>query len=139
LRFKSLILTSLLCIATVGPTLAQSATPEGSWRDKYGTIFDISLCGGGTDICAILIDIQGESRTEENLAYVNQQVLQASQTAANEWQGTVIYNGSEAAAKVTQNGPDSLSIQGCRAAILCQTLVFNRIDPSEAKPAAPGN
>jgi hypothetical protein len=32
-----------------------------------------------------------------------------------------------------------MSIQGCRAVILCQTLVFSRIDGSEAKPAAPAD
>ena len=136
MRCKPLILACFLCAAPVGAALAQTATPEGSWRDRYGTIFDISLCGNGTDLCATLIDIQGDSRTEKNLAYVNQQVLEAARTAANEWRGTVIYNGSEAAAKVTQNGPDTLSIQGCRA-ILCRTLVFRRISRGEAGLAAP--
>ena len=40
--------------------------------------------------------------------------------------GTVIYNGSEANATVGQNGPDSISITGCRM-ILCQTIVFSRM------------
>lgn len=115
-------------VLSVSPVVAaaQEAGPQGTWRDEFGTIFEISLCGDGSDLCAILIDVQGKSRTEQNLAYVNQQVLQADQTAETEWKGTVIYNGSEANATVSQNGPDSLSITGCRM-ILCQTIVFSRM------------
>lgn len=125
MRIRSLVVGAMLCALPFG-ALAQDASPEGVWRDEFGTIFDISLCGSGTDLCAILVDVQGKSRTEQNLAYVNQQVLQAEQTAEHEWKGSVIYNGSEAGATVSQNSPDSLSITGCRV-ILCQTLVFNRM------------
>jgi uncharacterized protein (DUF2147 family) len=124
-RYLSLVVA--LCLSLpFGAALAQSASPEGTWRDKYGTIFEISLCGNGTDLCAILKDVQGEARNDKNLAYVGKQVLQASQTAQHEWQGTVIYNGSEAQATVTEDGPDVLSIKGCRG-IFCDTLVFSRV------------
>lgn len=125
MRFIPLIAACVL-LATPLSTFAQEANPEGTWQDEYGTIFEISLCGQGTDLCAILIDVQGESRTEQNLAYINQQVLQAAQTTATEWKGKVIYNGSEADATITQDAPDTLSITGCRM-ILCQTIVFNRM------------
>ena len=125
MAIKQLVLATLFCVPAL-TTFAQEPNPEGTWRDEYGTIFQISLCGDGTGLCAKLIDVQGKSRTEENLAYVNQQVLQADQTAEAEWKGTVIYNGSEAGATINQNGPDTLSITGCRM-ILCQTLVFNRM------------
>jgi hypothetical protein len=108
-------------------SLAQEATPEGVWRDEYGTTLKISLCGDGTQLCAVLLDVQGESRTEANLAYVNQQVLQADMTAPNKWQGTVVFDGKEAHSTITQVAADTIEIEGCRAAILCQTLAFNRV------------
>ena len=58
---------------------------------------------------------------------MNQQIMQADMTAPNEWRGTVIFEGSEAASTLTQVGPDTIEIQGCRVAILCQTLTFNRV------------
>lgn len=121
---KSLVVAVLVCLPT-GAAIAQDASPEGRWRDEYGTIFEISRCGHGGDLCAILIDVQGKSRTERNLAYVNQQVLRASQTAETEWKGTVLYNGNQANATVTQHGPETLSITGCQA-IFCNTLVFTK-------------
>lgn len=110
------------------PVAAQSAAnPNGAWVDSYGTAFEFKLCGDGTDLCGVLKDVQGKSRTPDNLAYVNQQVVTAEQVAANEWKGTVIYDGAQAAATVKQTSPDTIKITGCRAAILCQTLTFNRV------------
>lgn len=133
---KTTFAIGLLCAAIAVPALAQDAAatgeaaaitdPSGTFVDEFGTSFSFSLCGSGTDLCGTLIDVQGESRTEANLAFVNQQVIQAAQTAPNEWQGTVMFDGAEAAATVTQTGPDSIEVQGCRAAVLCQTLKFNR-------------
>jgi uncharacterized protein (DUF2147 family) len=104
---------------------AAAPNPEGVFVDEYGTSFTFSLCGDGTALCGVLNDIQGDSRTEENLAYVGQQVMQADAVAPNEWKGTVILNGDEAAATVTQTGPDTVDIEGCRG-IFCSTLTFTR-------------
>ena len=108
--------------------MAQEATPEGDWRDSYGTILRLSLCGDGTQLCGVLIDVQGESRTEENLAYVNQQVMQADRTGPLEWQGSVVFDGNAAQATITQIAPDTIEIEGCRVVVLCETLAFHRLD-----------
>lgn len=109
------------------PTAAQSVTPTGAWVDRFGTAFEFSICGDGTSLCGVLKDVQGKSRTPDNLAYVNRQVVRAKQVSANEWKGTVVYDGAQAAATVTQVAPDTIKITGCRAAIFCQTLTFNRV------------
>lgn len=136
---KTTFAISLLCAATALPTFAQDANPtaegdavtqitdpNGNFVDEFGTSFAFSLCGEGTELCGILTNVEGKSRTEENLAYLNEQVIQASQTAPNEWKGTVIFDGSEAAATITQTSADSIEVEGCRG-ILCQTLVFSRV------------
>ena len=107
--------------------VAQQPSPNGTWRDEFGTTLQFSLCGDGTQLCAVLLDVQGESRTEDNLAFLNQQIMQADQTAANEWKGSVMFDGSEAQSTITQVGPDTMEIEGCRAAVLCQTLSFGRV------------
>ena len=129
MRIKTIIAAGLLCSASLLPTFAQEATradPSGVFKDSYGTTFTFSLCGEGTDLCGVLNDVQGRSRTEENLQYVGQQVMQADLTAPNKWKGTVIFDGSRASATITQTGPDTVAIQGCRG-IFCQTLEFERV------------
>lgn len=104
-----------------------NASPDGDWRDEFGTTLRLSLCGDGTQLCAVLLDVQGESRTADNLAYLNRQIMQAEMTAPDTWQGQVMFGGSQADSKITQVAPDTIEIQGCRAAILCQTLAFSRL------------
>lgn len=119
-----------LCAAVLfsASAFAQDATPAGEWQDEAGTIVNISLCGDDrTQLCVVLLDIQGSSRTEANLAYVNQQIMQGEMTGPNEWQGSVMFEGSEAQGTLTQVAPDTIEIQGCRAGIFCQTLAFQRI------------
>lgn len=101
--------------------------PTGTFVDEFGTSFTFSLCGdAGTDLCAVLATLKGESATPENLAFVGKQVMQAKQTAASEWKGSLTAGGISADATVTQTGPDTIDIQGCRAAVLCKTLAYNR-------------
>ena len=109
------------------PAAAQNVNPNGAWVDSFGTSFEFSLCGTGTDLCGVLKDVQGKSRTPDNLAYVNKQVVTAQQVASNEWKGTVVFDGAKAAATVKQTAPDTIKITGCRAGIFCQTLTFNRV------------
>ncbi|KKB76115.1 hypothetical protein VW29_20340 [Devosia limi DSM 17137] len=112
--------------AAAAPEAAVAVDPSGTFVDEYGTSFQFSLCGDGTDLCGVLTNLEGNSATEENLAFVGKQVMQATQTAANEWKGSLTAGGISAEATVTQVGPDTIEIQGCRAAILCQTLAYNR-------------
>jgi hypothetical protein len=134
---------ALLLIACAAPAHAQDASatdlvetqstdaslagPVGTFVDEFGTSFEFSLCGEtGTDLCGVLTNLEGDSATEENLAFVGQQVMQAPQTAPNEWKGSLVAGGISADATVTLTGPDTIEIEGCRAAILCQTLAYQR-------------
>ncbi len=105
---------------------AAAASPEGTFVDSFGTSFTFTLCGdAGTSLCGVLTTLMGDSATEENLAFVGQQVMQAEPSGPNEWKGSLSAGGISAEATVTQTGPDTIDIQGCRA-ILCQTLTYNR-------------
>jgi hypothetical protein len=135
---KTTFAIGLLLAANAMPAFAQDAAaelaaapaaadPSGDFVDEFGTSFSFTLCGdSGTDLCAVLTNLEGESANEENLAFVGQQVMQAEQTAPNEWKGTLAAGGMSAEATITQTGPDSIEIQGCRAAVLCQTLAYSR-------------
>lgn len=130
------IAITLLCTSAVVPALAQkapsaaretqAADPSGTFVDEYGTSFTFSLCGDGTALCGVLNELKGKSATEENLEYVGKQVMQAQQSAPNEWKGALEAGGISASATVTQVSADTIEITGCRA-ILCQTLAYNRV------------
>jgi hypothetical protein len=126
---KSIAFGLLIAAVTV-PSLAQAAAtgtdPSGKFVDEFGTSFEFSLCGDGTNLCGVLTNLEGASATEENLAFVGKQVMQAEQSAPNEWKGSLAAGGMSADATVTQTGPDTIEIQGCRAAVLCQTLAYHR-------------
>ncbi|WP_332687828.1 hypothetical protein [Devosia sp.] len=112
--------------ATTEP-VAEATDPSGTFVDEFGTSFTFSLCGeAGTDLCGVLNTLEGESATEENLAFVGKLVMQAVQTAPNQWKGSLAAGGMSAEATVTQTSPDTIDIEGCRAAILCQTLTYSR-------------
>lgn len=126
--FKAITAISFALAALAVPAMAQqTATPDGVWQDRWGTTFTFSLCGDGTDLCGTLNDIQGESRTPENLAYVNEQVVVAEQTAPNRWEGQIALNGGTAKAIVEQVGPNTIEITGCQAGIFCSTLTYQRV------------
>lgn len=131
------VAVSLLAAGLVAPTMAQDAAataeapavadPTGTFVDEYGTSFQFSLCGeSGADLCGTLVTLQGESATPENLAFVGTQVMQAAQSGPNEWKGALEAGGISAEATVTLTSPDTIDIQGCRAAVLCQTLTYTR-------------
>jgi len=124
--FKVFMATSIALAALAAPAFAQdAANPDGVWKDKWGTTFTFSTCGEGK-LCGVLNDVQGDSRTEENLAFVDQQVVSADQTAANKWEGNIAMGSSSAKAIVEQVDANTLTITGCRAQILCQTLTYER-------------
>jgi hypothetical protein len=125
--FKAIAATSIALAAFVAPAIAQSSlTPNGVWQDRWGTTFTFELCGDGTALCGVLNELKGNSATEENLALVGKDVVQASQTAPNKWEGQIALNGGGAKAIVTLVDADTLEITGCQA-VLCQTLEYERI------------
>lgn len=123
---KSLIAAATLAALFAGPALAQDMNPNGTWVDRWGTSFTFELCGDGTQLCGTLNDIQGDSRTEENLAFVGQQVVQGNLVGPNKWEGSIALNGGNATATVEQTGPDTIKITGCQAVILCSSIDYQR-------------
>lgn len=148
---KTTIAIGALCLAATMPGFAQDAAapaageaaattteapateaaaaidPSGTFVDEFGTSFTFSLCGDdGTALCGVLNTLEGESATEENLAFVGKQVMQAQRVADNQWKGALTAGGISAEATVTMTSPDTIDIEGCRAVILCQTLTYAR-------------
>mgnify|MGYP006965303504 FL=1 len=123
---KTFLAAAAVAAAFAAPAIGQSAAdPAGVWQDRWGTTFTFRLCGDGTQLCGTLNDIQGDSRTEENLAYVNQQVVKAEQTAPGTWEGQIALNGTNAKAIVELTGPDTIKLTGCQ--LLCSSIEYQRM------------
>jgi hypothetical protein len=132
MRFaRTAFATSFLIAASALPSFAQDARsgldPNGTFVDSFGTSFSFSLCGeAGTDLCGVLTNLEGESATEENLAFVGKQVMRAAQSAPNQWKGSISSGDIRADATITMVDPNTIEIQGCQAVILCKTLAYRR-------------
>lgn len=123
---RTIAAAAALLAALAAPALAQDMDPNGTWVDRWGTSFTFELCGDGTQLCGVLNDIQGDSRTEENLQFVNQQVVQGDMVGPNKWQGAIALNGGNATATVELTAADTLKITGCQAVIFCSSIDYHR-------------
>lgn len=124
--FKALAVTTIALAALAAPAIAQSAaSPNGVWQDRWGTTFTFKVCGDGTKLCGTLNQLKGDSATPENLAFVNEQVVQARQVGPNKWEGQIALNGGGAKAIVTIVDANTLKITGCQ--VLCSTVTYERI------------
>lgn len=126
MMLKTFVAAAAFAAALAAPALGQAvADPGGVWQDRWGTTFTFQLCGDGTQLCGTLNDIQGDSRTQENLAYVDQQVVQAEQTGPGTWEGQIALNGGNAKAIVELTGPDTIKLTGCQ--LLCSRIEYQRV------------
>ena len=105
MRIPKILVIGALCAATAIPVFAATMVPSGTFVDSWGTSFKFSPCGDGTDLCGVLTNLEGKSATEENLAFVGRQVMQAEQVAPNQWKGQLSAGGISA---TTGMGPTDL-------------------------------
>jgi uncharacterized protein (DUF2147 family) len=129
MTFKPFVAALALAATMALPAFAQSASegPVGTWQDQWGTTFTFTMCGDGTQLCGVLNDIQGDSRTEESIALVDTQVVQANQTGPGQWEGAINVDGNEAQATLALVDENTIEITGCRAGILCSTIAYERV------------
>ena len=122
------IVALALVLSAVVPSFAQGPTPVGTWQTTTGeSRFAVSLCGDGTQLCAKLTWLREDAKSPENLAQLNRFVIRhAKLTAANQWQGTVTYEGHTVDGSVTLVSQNRLSLRGCQF-IACQQVEFVRL------------
>jgi uncharacterized protein (DUF2147 family) len=115
-----------LCVAT--PAFAQDLTPVGTWQTATGeSRYAVSYCGDGTQLCARLTWLRKDARKPENVAMLNQLVVNGAEpVAANKWRGMVRYEGNTVSGSVTMLSADRMKLQGCQF-IACKNVEFVRI------------
>jgi len=111
----------------IAPALAGGANPEGSWQSANGEAqVKVTLCGDGTQLCARLISVSGEARTEGNLELLNAYVVnEASPVTETKWRGTVHFDGDSAMGSIELVSDTTMTVSGCK--LLCRTFEFTRV------------
>jgi uncharacterized protein (DUF2147 family) len=113
---------------TAVPVLAAPASPVGSWEVTTGEArYKVTACGDAGELCARLIWLRDDQRSEKNLAVLNKYVVRgAERTGANVWQGNVVFDGKAYEGKMTLKSTNYMTLKGC-SGILCQTYPLTRI------------
>ncbi len=117
-----------LAIATLSaaPALAAGATPVGTWQVTTGEArYRVTSCSGG--LCAKLVWLRSDARTEDNLALLNKYVVRgAAPAGGGKWNGNVTLNGHSYDGTMQLVSKNYMTLKGC-SGILCQTYEFTRI------------
>ena len=118
----------LATICATAPVYALAGDPTGTWQTTTGeSRYKVSYCGDGAQLCAKLVWLRDDARTQENLAYLNHYVVKGAAPAAdNKWQGQVNYAGDTFAGTLTMTSTDSLKLNGCQG-MFCKTMNFSRV------------
>ncbi|MEO6395904.1 MAG: DUF2147 domain-containing protein [Devosia sp.] len=125
-KFISALAMALL---TAAPALAGGATPIGQWEVTTGEArYKISSCGKNGDLlCAKLVWLRADERTQDNLAVLNTYVVKGAESAGtNKWTGNVVFDGRAYEGTLTMVSKNYLKLKGC-AGILCQTYELTRV------------
>jgi uncharacterized protein (DUF2147 family) len=110
-----------LALATT-PVLA--ADPTGIWQANDGkSRYKITECAKGA-LCAQLIWLR--DKDDKNIGYLNQVIVQGTQSAENQWTGTVMQGGDIYDGTMVLTGEDSLKVNGCKG-VFCQTVRLSRV------------
>jgi uncharacterized protein (DUF2147 family) len=106
------------------PVAALAADPTGIWQANDGkSRYKITNCADGA-LCARLIWLR--DKDDKNIAYLNQVIVQGTQSAENKWTGTVKQGGDTYAGTMIMTGEDSLKVNGCQG-VFCQTVRLSRV------------
>ncbi|CAN7541728.1 DUF2147 domain-containing protein [Devosia sp. LjRoot16] len=111
-----------LCAAA--PVYAIAADPTGTWQADDGkSRYKITECGSGA-LCARLIWLR--DKDDVNRQYLNQVIVQGTQSSDNKWTGTVKNAGDVYSGTMIMTGSDSLKVNGCQG-VFCQTVRLSRV------------
>jgi uncharacterized protein (DUF2147 family) len=124
---KTIALLGSVLFGLVAPAQAQDLSPAGTWKSATGeSRYNVSYCGDGTQLCAVLTWLRDDAQTDENLKLLNGYVMQgATMTGENQWKGKVRFGGQSANGKLIMNSANSMVLSGCKMGI-CKTFEFVR-------------
>lgn len=122
--FKTIAAGLVAMTLAAAPTVTLAADPTGIWQAHDGkSRYKITNCSDGT-LCARLIWLR--DKDDKNIQYLNQVIVQGTQSAENKWTGTVKQGGDTYDGTMIMLDEDSLKVNGCRG-VFCQTVNLSRV------------
>lgn len=121
---KKLASAALATLLATAPVYAIAADPTGTWQADDGkSRYKITNCAHDA-LCARLIWLR--DKDDVNMQYLNQVIVQGTQSSENKWTGTVKHDGDTYAGTMVMTGEDSLKVNGCQG-VFCQTVKLSRV------------
>ena len=121
---KKLVAAALATLLAAAPVYAVAADPTGTWQANDGkSRYKITNCADGA-LCARLIWLR--DKDDANRQYLNQVIVQGTQSAENKWTGTVKHQGDVYAGTMVMTGENSIKVNGCQG-VFCQTVNLSRV------------
>jgi uncharacterized protein (DUF2147 family) len=118
-----------LALATfsIGPAFAAGASPIGQWEVTTGEARYTVISCGAARLCAKLVWLRADARTDENLAVLNHYVVMGAKAqGGGQWLGTLTMSGHSYDGTMTMVSKNFMTLRGC-SGILCETYEFTRI------------
>jgi uncharacterized protein (DUF2147 family) len=128
MRPFSLVLAAVFTATCALPSMAAELDPSGHWQVTTGeSRYAVARCGdAGRELCARLVWLRDDARTDENLALLNKTVVRGAPVDENEWTGTVVFEGKTYDATVTLVSSDAMKVHSC-SGVFCQSFRLQRL------------
>ncbi len=120
------LVVATVCLAA--PTVAGAAgiSPMGRWEVTTGEA-RYSVVGCGRSLCAKLIWLRSDARTEENLSLLNRYVVRGAQPQGDgKWSGSLVIKGNSYIGTMTMVSKNYMRLDAC-SGFLCRTYEFTRL------------
>lgn len=118
---------ALACGAAL-PAFSANNTPEGLWEPgNKESRYEISYCGNGTDLCALVKWIDPAHLNDNNKKFLNTYLFsEIPMRGTGKWRGTINFQGRKINGEVKQLGADKLSVRACLL-FLCEEVTLTRV------------
>jgi uncharacterized protein (DUF2147 family) len=124
-----LLICWLLLALTLQSAVAADPSPVGRWEVTTGeSRFDVVYCGDGKELCAVLVWLRPDARTEENLAQLHKYVVRKARPEDDKttWTGEVLFDGKSYRGTMTLISNNRMSVHSCMG-LLCDTFELARL------------
>ena len=115
-----------LALTAVSPVLAAGASPIGRWQVTTGEArYSVVACGG--TLCAKLVWLRNDARTDDNLAMLNHYVVRGAKPQGDgKWSGSLVVKGNSYDGTMTMVSKNFMRLDAC-SGFICLTYEFTRL------------
>lgn len=124
---RALVWLTFLILMAAAPALGvETSSPVGRWEVTSGEArYAVVTCGGL--LCAKLIWLRSDARTDDNLALLNRYVVRgAAPLGDGKWSGSLLIKGNSYAGTMTMISRNFMRLDAC-SGLICRTYEFTRL------------